>query len=169
MMEISSLQEQKKELKTLSKEELAELCLRLGKYKKENKELLNFLLFHRHDAENYIEQVKHSLQFAFDELNPHPYYCTKSLRKILRTISRQAKFIAQAHLEIDLLCWFCHNYLDKVNLKTTNKSLQQLFTRQLEKIDKCCLKLHEDLQFDVRQELDKIHTLAEERTTWFRL
>jgi hypothetical protein len=168
-MEISGLQEQKKELKSLNKEELLALCLRMSKYKKENKELLNYLLFYQHDTTAYLETLKQDLEAQFNELNTHPYYCAKSLRKILRTISRQAKYISQPYFEADLLLWFCHQYLDKVNLKNNNKSLQGLLIRPLEKIEKINRKLHEDLQFDIQQELDKIHNLAQQRTTWFRL
>lgn len=168
-MEISSLQEQKKELKSLNKEELVALCLRMSKYKKENKELLNYLLFHQHDIPAYVQGLKQQLQTPFDELNTHPYYCAKSLRKILRIISRQSKYIIQPYFEAELLLWYCHQYLDKVNLKNNNKSLQGLLIRPMEKIKKMNTKLHEDLQFDIQQELDKIYKLAEKRTNWFKM
>ena len=48
----------KKELKHRSSEELMEMCLRLSKFKKENKELLTYLLFEAHDESGYIETVK---------------------------------------------------------------------------------------------------------------
>lgn len=168
-MEISSLQEQKSELKNLSKDELAELVLRMARYKKENKELLNYLLFHQQDPETYVAAVKQHLAADFAELNPQAYYCAKSLRKILRYISRQAKFMGKPYHEAEFLIWYCHQYLENVNLKNNNKSLQGLLIRPLEKIEKISRKLHEDLQFDIRQELDKIHILAQQRTDWFRL
>jgi hypothetical protein len=45
-MHLFSLQEQKKELHQLSKTELEAICLRFARFKKENKELLEFVLFH---------------------------------------------------------------------------------------------------------------------------
>ena len=51
----------KKELQFRSSEELTELCLRLAKFKKENKELLTYLLFESHDETGYIETVKQEL------------------------------------------------------------------------------------------------------------
>ena len=56
-MRIESIVTIKKELKNLPKEELLALCLRLGKFKKENKALLTYLLFEAHDEDNYIASV----------------------------------------------------------------------------------------------------------------
>ncbi len=169
MVQFSSIQEQKKELKALSSAELAEICLRLSKYKKDNKELLNYLLFHQHDPRAYIDSVKAELQVEFEQLNKQSYYCSKSLRKILRNLSRQAKYVANTELELDMLLWFCTNYLQHVDLKTNNKSLQNILLRQFQKMEKLSKKLHEDLQFDYQQESDKIYKLAQETTNWFNL
>ena len=54
----SSIQEIKKDLEKRDKKELLAYCLRLAKYKKENKELLGFLLFEADDLTGYIEKVK---------------------------------------------------------------------------------------------------------------
>jgi hypothetical protein len=169
MVQFSSIQEQKKELKALSSAELAEICLRLSKYKKDNKELLNYLLFHQHDPRAYVDSVKAELQVEFEQLNKQSYYCSKSLRKILRNLSRQAKYVANTELELDMLLWFCTNYLQYVDLKTNNKSLQNILLRQFQKMEKLSKKLHEDLQFDYQQESDKIYKLAQETTNWFNL
>ena len=59
----------KKELKHRSAEELLELCLRLSKFKKENKELLTYLLFEAHDESGYIETVKAEINQQFEEIN----------------------------------------------------------------------------------------------------
>jgi hypothetical protein len=40
-METASISEIKKELKTLTPQQLQDICIRLAKYKKENKELLS--------------------------------------------------------------------------------------------------------------------------------
>lgn len=169
MVQFSSIQEQKKELKALSSAELAEICLRLSKYKKDNKELLNYLFFHQHDPRAYVDSVKAELQVEFEQLNKQSYYCSKTLRKILRNLSRQAKYVANTELELDMLLWFCTNYLQYVDLKTNNKSLQNILLRQFQKMEKLSKKLHEDLQFDYQQESDKIYKLAQEITNWFNL
>lgn len=167
-MQISGLQEQKKELKQLGAPELAELCLRLSKYKKENKELLHYLLFHQHNPQAYTEAIKVHLQADFDSLNASSYYAVKSLRKILRNISRQAKYMAQPEMEVELLVWFCRNYLHNIDLKSNNKALQNILIKQLEKIGRLMLKLHEDLQFDYQQEIDQLHNLALKQCSWYK-
>jgi hypothetical protein len=57
-METSSLAVLKKEVQTLSHPALVDLLIRLGKYKKENKELLHYLLFEAHDEQAYIDVIK---------------------------------------------------------------------------------------------------------------
>jgi hypothetical protein len=165
----SSLQEQKKELKHLDQSELVELCLRMARYKKENKELLNFLLFHQHDVDAYVEAIKSAIQPDFLELKSQSYYCLKSLRKILRKISRQAKYMQSTEKEMDLLLWFCHQYLEQVDLESKHKALQQIFIRQIEKLHKLNSKLHEELQFDYQQEIDNLHKLASRSASWYPL
>ena len=45
MMKPASLSLLKRELENLSAKEVQELCLKLAKYKKDNKELLSYLIF----------------------------------------------------------------------------------------------------------------------------
>ena len=48
----------KEELIIRSREELTELCLNLSKFKKENKELLTYLLFEADDENYFIQGIK---------------------------------------------------------------------------------------------------------------
>ena len=57
-MEVASVHQIKNEIKHLEKTELMELCLKLAKFKKENKELLNYLLFEADDEAHFIETIK---------------------------------------------------------------------------------------------------------------
>ena len=57
-MKVASINELKQELGNLPADELVEMCVRLAKFKKENKELMNFLLFESHDGEAYVQGVK---------------------------------------------------------------------------------------------------------------
>jgi hypothetical protein len=60
-MKAATLNELKHELSHLPAEELLDLCTRLARFKKENKELLTFLLFEAHDERSYIVSVKESI------------------------------------------------------------------------------------------------------------
>ena len=57
-MKPASSKEIKDELNHLSKSELSALCLRLLRFKKENKELVSYLLFESQNEEAYLLKVK---------------------------------------------------------------------------------------------------------------
>lgn len=156
----------KKELLSRSVQELTDICLRLAKYKKENKELLNYLLYDAAEPLEYANQVKLFLEEEFKNLQKHYYYSTKSLRKIIRLINRHAKYTASKQVELELALWFCDNFLLYADLRTSHKPLQGLLTRQFEKISKLIPKLHEDLQFDYKKEFETLLLDASKRVSW---
>lgn len=165
-MKLEKLTDIKKELSRKNVQELTDLCLRLAKYKKENKELLNFLLFDADDPLQYAEQVKSFLENDFKTLQKHHFYSTKSLRKILRIINRHAKYTASKPVELELLLWFCINFLKYVDARTSHKPLQGLFIRQLDKIRLSIPKLHEDLAFDYQKEYELLLDEADAKLIW---
>ena len=57
-MKANTISEIKKELKFYSKEELFAIIHRLSRFKKENKELLTYLLFEANNEDGHIEKVK---------------------------------------------------------------------------------------------------------------
>lgn len=59
----------KPELEQLTQKELVQICLRLAKYKKDNKELLDYLLFGSTDEEGYINEVKNELESYFEDVH----------------------------------------------------------------------------------------------------
>lgn len=165
-MKPEKLSDIKKELLSRSVQELTDICLRLAKYKKDNKELLNYLLYDANDPMEYAAQVKAFLEDDFKALQKHYYYSTKSLRKILRLINRHAKYTASKQVELELILWFCSNFLLYADLKTSHKPLQGLLTRQLEKATKLIPKLHEDLQFDYRNEFSSLLLKSTQQIRW---
>ena len=92
-MKAATVAQLKKELQFRDTEELLELCLRLSKFKKENKELLTYLLFEAHNEEGYIQTVQEELDEMFSEINTNSYfYIKKSVRKILRTLRKYIRY-----------------------------------------------------------------------------
>ena len=82
-MRSASISELKKELQTLPSDKLLEICTRIVKYKKENKELLNYLLFEMQDEENFIRNIKSEVENQFADINSSTlYFAKKSIRKI---------------------------------------------------------------------------------------
>ena len=147
----------KKELKHHSEEELMELCLRLSKFKKENKELLTYLLFEAHDESGYIETVKAEIDVQFQQINTNSYfYIKKSVRKILRNIKKYARYSLKKETEVELLLYFCKSLIEFTPSINDNVTLTNLYERQIALIKRIVSKLHEDLQYDYKMELKKL-------------
>ena len=64
-MKTATLSELKTELTSLKSAELLALCMRLAKYKKENKELFTYLLFEANDEQGYVESIKNEIPEFF--------------------------------------------------------------------------------------------------------
>jgi hypothetical protein len=148
----------KKELQHLSSEELTELCLRLSKFKKENKELLTYLLFESHDETGYIESVQKEIDEQFELININSYfYIKKSVRKILRNIKKYARYSLKKETEVELLLYFCQKLkVFKPSIKH-NVTLTNIYERQIVLIKKIISTLHEDLQYDYNLMLDELN------------
>lgn len=160
------LQDIKKEIQHLSSEQIAELCLRLARYKKENKELLAYLLFEADNEQAFLEKVKAEAGFMFSQLPVQNYNAAKGMRKILRLLSKYTKFTGSKTAEIELLLSFCHNYIDYTDKKVAYKPLRLILSRQLLKIQTLIDKLHEDLQYDYTEEYNRINTEAKNKFSW---
>jgi hypothetical protein len=160
------LQDIKKELQHLPAEQITELCLRLARHKKENKELLAYLLFEADDEAAFIEKVKAEVGFMFSQLPVQSYNAAKALRKILRLIGKYTKFMASKPAEIELLINFCTNYIQYADRRSSYKPLRLILTRQLEKIRGLIAKLHEDLQFDYSNDYNTMVEDAATKLSW---
>lgn len=156
-MKAVSVKELKTELTHCSPKEIIELCLRLSKFKKENKELLTYLLFESSNEEGYIFNIKIEIdeQFELIKTKTH-YFIKKSVRKILRTVKTYIRYSKNKETEVELLLYFCKKLKDfKPSIKN-NTVLKNLFNREIDSIKKKILVLHEDLQYDYEQELEKL-------------
>lgn len=148
-MNTASVSDLKEELKTLKPAQLAELCLRLARFKKENKELLTYLLFEAHNEEGYIAGIKKEIDDLFSEINlSHLYYAKKSLRKIVRVINKYARYSGIKQTEIELRLYFCVTLKHSDIPVHRNTVISNLYNSQLKKIDVLLKTLHEDLQYD---------------------
>jgi hypothetical protein len=160
----------KKELQHLDNTQLTELCLRLVRYKKENKELTAYLLFDADNERAFIESLISESGLMFSQLPYNNYQLAKSLRKILRVINKYLKFMASKEAEIELLINFCRNYVQYVDKRASSyKPLRLILTRQLDKISNAITKLHEDLQFDYSQDFNAMVGEAEEKLKWLNM
>jgi len=156
-MKTATIKEIKDELQHFSKEELLDFCLRLGKFKKENKELLTYLLFEASNEAYYVEGLKQSIDLQFEQVNTKTYYfIKKSVRKILREIKKHIRYSKNKETAVELLIYFCKK-LASFN-PSINKSiaLRNIYDRQMILINKTIKELDEDLQYDYRRELENL-------------
>ena len=156
-MKAATISELKQELNTVSPARLLELCLRLAKFKKDNKELLTYLLFEAHDETSYIESVKKNMQEEFEAINKsNLYFAKKSIRKILRTTNKYIRYTASKQAEVELLLSFCTSLVESGIPIKKNVALKNLYEGQLKKIGKVIATLHEDLQYDYLKHLGQL-------------
>lgn len=157
-MKAVTVKELKTELINCSHHEVIELCLRLSKFKKENKELLTYLLFESSNEEGYIQSIKTEIDEQFDLINTKTYYfIKKSVRKILRTIKKYIRYSKKKETEIELLLYFCKKLIDFKPTIKNNTVLKNICVREIESIRKKMTSLHEDLQYDYELELQQLN------------
>ena len=142
-----------------------ELCTRLARFKKENKELLTYLLFEAHDEQAYVDGVKAAVDVAFDDIRSQRrsllggvnlYLVKKSLRKTLRLVNKHIRFSGSKHVEVQLLMHFLAALNDSGVGYKKNAVLVNLYKQQLKKIEKAANTLHEDLQHDYANGLQRL-------------
>jgi len=156
-MKAASISDIKNELGNLPPARLGELCLQLAKYKKDNKELLSYLLFEENDMPGYIENVKKEMDEQFAGINSsHLYFAKKSLRKILRIAGKHIRYTGSKQAEAELLIYFCQQLKDSGIRYETSTVLLNLFNAQLKKINAAIAGFHEDLQYDYLKEIKRL-------------
>ncbi len=156
-MKASSISEIKQELTNIPAGELVDLCLKLAKYKKENKELLSYLLFESYDEQAYIKNVKADIDEQFEDVNKsNLYFAKKTLRKILRIINKYIKHTSSKQAETELLIYFCAALKQSGIPLHKSTALKNLYENQVKKIRKVIASLHEDLQYDYLKKVEKL-------------
>lgn len=153
-MKPATLKELRDELKVYPVDQLQELCLRLAKFKKENKELLAYLLFEAEDEQHFIQSVKKEMDAAFEGMNrSSTFFIRKSLRKILRDTNKYIRFSGIKTTEIELIIYFCRKLRSSKIPLSRHAALANMYARQVLRIEKGMEKLHEDARLDFEDDL----------------
>ena len=156
-MQAAGVRELRQELNRRTPKELTELCLDLAKFKKENKELLTYLLFEAADEEAYVAGVKREVDEQFEQINRKShYFIRKSVRKILRGVKRHIRYSKKKETEVELLIYFCRKLKDFRPSIQSSTRLMNIYRQQLSIARKALSSLDEDLQHDYGLELDKL-------------
>lgn len=156
-MKAASINEIKRELAALDKKTLQELCMRMAKYKVENKELLTYLIFEAHDESGYVATSKEEMDSLFHSLpSGNVYYVKKGLRKILRILNKRVKYSGIKQSEVELRIYFCLKMQEAEIPFRSSTVLYNLREQQLKRINSVLAQLPEDLQLDYQHDLKQI-------------
>lgn len=157
-MKSGSLQEIKRELKELPHEQLMELCVQLLRYKKENKDYLDFLLFEAHNKTGFADRARSEVSEEINAIDKgaNLYYVKKSLRRILRRLVKYCRYLDDKALAAGLHIHFCACLKDSGIPFEQSKHLVSLYLQELKKIDQFIAALHPDLQGDYTREVEAI-------------
>jgi len=156
-MKAVTIKKIKDELSDKSASELIDICLHLSKFKKENKELLTYLLFESHDEESYILSVKERIDFLFEDINIKSFfYIRKSARKILTLTKKYIRYSKKKETEAELLIYYCKKLKDFSPSIRQSSRLLNVYQTQLKMIKKAVGTLHEDLQYDYKIEIEDL-------------
>lgn len=156
-MKAATVHEIKQELLNCKPAETVELCLRLSRFKKENKELLTYLLFEAHNEEGFVTSVKNEIDELFSEINQSQlYFAKKSLRKIVRIINKYSRYSGIKETDLAIRIHFCTILKESGIPISQNTVINNLYLSQLKKINTVLATLHEDLQYDYRRQVDEL-------------
>ena len=157
-MKAATIKQLKDELKHYSEEDLRTLTLRLANFKKENKELLTYLLFEEGNEAGYIESVREEMIEQLDRINSDSFfYMKKTIRKVLRTAKKYIRYSKKKETEVEILIHFCRLLMEISPSIKKSKVLLGIYERQIASIEKAILTLHEDLQHDYNRELNHLY------------
>ncbi|MFV0521727.1 MAG: hypothetical protein ACK5MI_04740 [Mangrovibacterium sp.] len=153
-MKARSLKEIRDELKNYPNEQLYELCLRMARFKKDNKELLTYLLFDSENETDYVQSIKNEIDQGFSDINKKSgYLIKKSIRKILKDTKQAIRYSDEKSTEIDLLCYFCRKMRSEKIPMQNSLVMRNMYATQLRMAETALAKLHEDYRVEFEDEI----------------
>lgn len=162
-MSPATIEDLKKELQKLPPKKLLELTLKLARFKKENKELLTFLLFESGNIEGYVQSLQMEIDEMVADIHKAPSAVVKKqLRRVTRLITRQSKYIASKPATAELHLHFCLALKNHPESLLNITSANTIYQQQLNKLSKLVPTLDDDLQYDLQQKIDALENKAEE-------
>ncbi len=156
-MKAATLKQIRTGLEDLPHNEVVDICIRLGRLKLENKELLTYMVFEAADEQGYVNSVKETLHTMFTEVNvKNLYFLKKNLRKILRVANRFIKYSGNIETEVQVLLYILQEIKDlRVDLNKSQQ-LMKLYSTLISRCRKEVEKMHEDLQYDYKKQFNSV-------------
>ena len=136
---------------------MLEACLRLARFKRDNKELLTYLLFASEDEKAYMASLCAEIDEQFETMNKSSlYYAKKGIRKTIRWMEKFIRYSGNAETELEVRIHFCKSLqASKIPIKKSKVTWNMLLSQQ-KKIGKALAKFHPDIQYEYRIEIDRI-------------
>ena len=154
-MEAASLAEIKKVLMRMEHGELLDACLRLARFKKDNKELLTYLLFMSEDERGFASYLCGIIDDQFAETpNAHK----KTLRKTIRWMNKCLRFSRNKETEYQVRTHFCRALRSSKTPFRRQRVTMNMYTGQIKKIRKSIEKFHDDIKRDLEKEIVALET-----------
>lgn len=148
-MKTATVKEIKASLENATMDELVAYCLQLARFKKENKELLTYLLYEAGDELQYINNVKDYLNELFETVNTTQlYFAKKTIRKIIRIANQYIKYSKLPGTTIEIHLHVAEKIKALQLPLIQNKTLFNMYAVLLKKINETLAGLHEDEQYD---------------------
>lgn len=168
----ASTEDIRKELQKLPPKKVLDLTLRLARFKKENKELLTYLLFEAGDEQGYVHSLRLEIDALLADVQKAPSATIKKqLRRVTRLITRQSKYIGSKWAAVDLHLYFCNELRSHPDQLLKITSANTIFHQQLNKAAKLLPALEADLQYDYQQQLESLSDIEakpKKTSRWWR-
>ena len=133
--------------------ELLEAVLRLARFKKDNKELLTYLLFLSENEQGYANCLCEEIDEQFSSTpNAHK----KTLRKLIRWMDKCLRFSGIKETEAQVRIHFCRALKASDTPYFSNKVMTNMYHGQIKKIHAAIDKLHKDVKYDFLHELENL-------------
>lgn len=146
----------KTELKQLPPKQVLELLLRLARFKKENKELLTYILFESANESDYVEQIKVEITEEMEEIDKLPaYQYKKQFRKIQRKINKPIKYIGNKSATAELYMHMVRLISKKKKTVSVTSFLDKSLQQYIGKIEKLLPGIEDDLVADFKKQLQQ--------------
>ena len=152
-MKAASIAELKKALVRLDHGDLLDACLSLARFKKDNKELLTYLLFLSEDEQGFVDSLCDAIDDQFS-LTPNAH--KKTLRKVIRWMNKCLRFSKVKDSEVQVRLHFCRAMKASKTPIRSSRVVTNMYNGQLKKVRKVIEKFHEDIQRDVERELQEL-------------
>ena len=152
-MKAATIAELKRTLVTLDQGELLEAVLRLARFKKDNKELLTYLLYLSKNEASYVNLLCEGID---EQCSLTPNAHKKTLRKLIRWMDKCLRYSGNKETEVQVRIHFCRALLASDTPFHKYPVMNNMYLRQLKKIKKAVATFHEDIQYDWNLQLEKI-------------